>query len=113
MPGRRLIAIGAIVAVLVAVAGASIWVATRADEGESWTVVHREVPWSEAMEFCSIPPIAQLHSFRYGQNADGSQNDHQQYFVWSTPTDGTIETLIRLYDDGTISEVGTRCANNR
>jgi hypothetical protein len=44
------------------------------------------------------------------QYGDGSgDNFHRQYFTWEDPYYGLVETRIRLYDDGTISDFGSRC----
>ncbi|MGI8756168.1 MAG: hypothetical protein ACR2MB_09970 [Acidimicrobiales bacterium] len=59
---------------------------------------------------CHLPPTADFLGHRLDQYADGSGgNYHEQYFTWEDPYYGLVETRIHLYDDGTISDIGSRC----
>jgi hypothetical protein len=99
--------------VVVALVVVAVWDVSRtsssSDNDESY-VVEREVSWREAQKFCHIPPTAELLDRYYGQYSDGSgDNFHEQYFTWRDPIYGLVDTKIGLYDDGTISTIGTRC----
>jgi hypothetical protein len=98
--------------VAVALVFVAIWDVSRTSSGsdDDSYVVEREVSWREAQKFCHIPRTAELLDRHYGQYSDGSgDNFHEQYFTWRDPTYGVVDTKIGLYDDGTISTIGTRC----